>query len=90
MTGAGFIELSHYYRPAGQPFEQQPLRQVLSTRAWLSGESPAYADYLVFGAFQWARVASRFSLLTHEDPIAVWFERALDLYGGLGRRAVTI
>jgi SAM-dependent methyltransferase len=24
LTGAGFIELEHYYRPAGLPFEQQP------------------------------------------------------------------
>lgn len=24
MTAAGFVELSHYYRPAGLPFEQQP------------------------------------------------------------------
>ena len=24
LTGAGFTELSHYYRPAGLPREQQP------------------------------------------------------------------
>ena len=24
MTAAGFIELAHYYRPAGMPREQQP------------------------------------------------------------------
>ena len=24
MTAAGFVELSHYYRPAGLPFDQQP------------------------------------------------------------------
>jgi hypothetical protein len=24
MTGAGFVELGHYYRPPGLPFEQQP------------------------------------------------------------------
>jgi SAM-dependent methyltransferase len=24
MTAAGFVELSHYYRPTGLPFEQQP------------------------------------------------------------------
>ena len=24
LTGAGFIELDHYYRPTGLPFEQQP------------------------------------------------------------------
>jgi hypothetical protein len=24
MSGAGFVELAHYYRPAGLPREQQP------------------------------------------------------------------
>jgi SAM-dependent methyltransferase len=24
MTAAGFVELEHFYRPAGLPFEQQP------------------------------------------------------------------
>ena len=24
LSGAGFVELTHYYRPAGLPLEQQP------------------------------------------------------------------
>lgn len=66
----------------------QPLRLTLAAQSWIGGSSPHYADYLVFGAFQWARVASDFSLLTGDDPIAAWFERCLDLFGGLGRRAI--
>ena len=68
----------------------QPLRAVLSAQPYVCGEAPAYADYLAFGAFQWARVASRFPLLESECPIAQWFERMLDLYGGLGRKAVAV
>jgi len=66
----------------------QPLRQVLSVEQWFGGNSPLYVDYLVFGALQWPRVASRFPLLAEDDPIANWFARCLDLFGGLGRQAV--
>jgi glutathione S-transferase len=65
----------------------QPLRTTLTVQPWLGGQSPLYADYLVFGAFQWARMVSRFVLLAEDDPIAGWFERCLDLFDGLGRDA---
>jgi glutathione S-transferase len=65
----------------------QPLRQVLGLQKWFGGDAPMYADYIVFGAFQWPRVASSFPLLTEDDPISAWFERCLDLFEGLGRLA---
>ena len=40
-----------------------PLRLTLRTQAYLGGAAPNYADYIVFGAFQWARVVSPFKLL---------------------------
>jgi glutathione S-transferase len=68
----------------------QPLRAMLAMQAWISGETPAYADYLVFGAFQWARIVSRFPILEKDDAVAQWFERMLDLYDGLGRSSKTV
>jgi glutathione S-transferase len=65
----------------------QPLRHTLSRQAFLGGARPLYPDYLVFGALQWARVASDFALLQDDDPVAAWFARLLDLYDGLGRNA---
>jgi glutathione S-transferase len=65
----------------------EPLRRTLQGQAFLGGDQPLYADYLVFGAFQWARSISRFALLEADDPIKAWFERCLDLHGGLGRAA---
>ena len=62
-----------------------PLRATLLQQPWLGGEAPAYADYIVFGAFQWARVASAFELLEEDDPAAAWRERVLDLHAGLAR-----
>src|SRR5258706_13672791 len=66
----------------------QPVRTTLTTQPWLGGQTPLYADYLVFGAFQWARMVSRFALIADDDPIAGWFARCLDLFDGLGRKAL--
>jgi glutathione S-transferase len=65
----------------------QPLRLTLKDAPWLGGEQPRYADYLVFGGLQWARCISSFEVLAADDPVRAWFERGLDLYDGLGRRA---
>lgn len=64
----------------------RPLRSTLKRQPFLGGTAPLYADYLVFGAFQWARVISPLRLLAADDPIDSWFQRCLDLYDGLGRR----
>ena len=65
----------------------QPLRMTLKDASFLGGQQPLYADYLAFGAFQWARVISPFRILAEDDPLKAWFERCLDLHGGIGRNA---
>jgi glutathione S-transferase len=62
-----------------------PLRLMLKRQPWIGGEGPLFADYLVFGPLQWARVASAFSLLGADDPVTEWFERCLDLHEGIAR-----
>ena len=52
---------------------------------FISGDTPAYADYVVFSQFQWARVTSPFKLLDADDPVFAWRERMLDLFGGFAR-----
>ncbi|HEY7383610.1 MAG TPA: glutathione S-transferase family protein [Beijerinckiaceae bacterium] len=64
-----------------------PLRHTLSAQPYLGGAEPAYADYIVFGSFQWARCCSGFELLEPADPVASWRERMLDRFDGLARRA---
>lgn len=63
----------------------EPLRAVLKRQPFIAGEAPMFADYIVFGAFQWARVVSSFALLESQDPVASWFGRCLDLHDGAGR-----
>lgn len=63
----------------------EPLRSMLAHQPWIGGASPLFADYIVFGAFQWVRIAMPFAVLAEGDPIAEWFGRCLALHGGLGR-----
>lgn len=65
----------------------RPLQRLLAQQPFIGGSSANYGDYIVFGGFQWARCTSRFQLLAEGDPIAAWFDRILDLFGGLARAA---
>jgi glutathione S-transferase len=65
----------------------QPVRLTVQQQAYLGGEAPRYADYILFGAFQWARAISPLHLLEPDDPVAAWRERLLDAHGGLARQA---
>lgn len=64
-----------------------PVRASLRAQPFLSGVKPAYADYILFSPFQWARIVSPFALLEPGDALVAWRERMLDLYDGLGRTA---
>jgi glutathione S-transferase len=67
-----------------------PLRLVLRRQKWFGGDAPSYADHILAGTLMWPRSASRFELLDPSDPVASWFDRVLDLYGGLGRSAARV
>ncbi|MGE9010068.1 glutathione S-transferase family protein [Leptospira interrogans] len=64
-----------------------PLRLTLKTQSYLGGVQPNYADYIVFGGFQWARVVSPFKLLGEDDPVYAWRERLLDAFDGMARKS---
>jgi glutathione S-transferase len=64
-----------------------PLRKVLESEVFLGGGEPSYADYAVFGSFQWVRCATGIEILEEDDPVAAWRERMLDLFGDLARGA---
>jgi glutathione S-transferase len=65
----------------------EPLRRTVERQAFVAGDAPAYPDYIVFGAFQWARAISDFEVLAADDPVRTWRDRMLDLFGGLARRS---
>lgn len=64
-----------------------PLRARLRAAPYLAGAAPAYADYSVFGFFQWARMVSSFAVLAPDDPVSAWRARLLAAFGGLAGAA---
>lgn len=64
-----------------------PLRLTLKAQNFLGGDEPLYADYAVFGGFQWCRCISDFKLLAPDDPIYAWRQRMLALFDGLAGKA---
>ena len=81
-------ELSAGREQAVQAFRRklQSVRKALETRDYLGGAAPTYADYILFGLLQWARVVSPTKVLEDGDVVAAWFERVLDLHDGVGRK----
>jgi glutathione S-transferase len=67
----------------------EPMQTLLKRQAYICGEQPAYADYILFSIFQWARVMSPSEVLAPEDPLCAWRERVLDLHGGFARKVPT-
>lgn len=64
-----------------------PVRLTLRTQPFIGGEKPNYADYIVFGPFQWARAISEFQLLQPDDPVYAWREKLLDAFSGMARKS---
>jgi len=64
-----------------------PMRATVQRQRYLAGAQPTFADYIVFGSFQWARAVSPVALVEAGDPVFEWRERLLDAFGGLGRKA---
>ena len=67
------------------------MRATLAGQPFLSGDTPAWADYAAVAPFIWARiVAPDFALLAEDDPVYAWRERMLDLFDGFGRNVPTV
>lgn len=67
----------------------EPMQALLKRQAYVCGAQAAYADYILFSVFQWARVMSPQEVLGPEDPLCAWRERVLDLHGGFARAMPT-
>jgi glutathione S-transferase len=65
-----------------------PMRRTLKAQPFFGGDGPLYADYAMFGPFQWARCISPFALLEEDDPVRLWRDRLLDRFDGLARKAL--
>lgn len=52
-----------------------PLRVMLAKQPFIGGSAPLFADYIIFGALQWAFKTGNPGLLDPNDPVMNWFER---------------
>lgn len=59
----------------------QPIRELLISQPFLSGDAPAYADYIPAGAFLWAEAVSDCQLLEGGDPVADWLAGVKSVLG---------
>jgi glutathione S-transferase len=66
----------------------EPLQAALKRQPFVCGAAPAYADYILFSVFQWARIASPQDVLAADSPLAAWREKILGLHGGFARKVV--
>ncbi|RKE85322.1 glutathione S-transferase family protein [Rhizobium sp. AG855] len=82
------LEAMHAEREAAiaaLPAQLKPLRHMLGFQPFIGGQSPLFADYILFGALQWLRITTGSIHLPDGDPVLGWFERCLELHDGAGR-----
>lgn len=63
-----------------------PLERLLGEQAFIAGATPAYADYVVFAVFQWARLGSPQEILDAGGHVHAWRDRMIGLFDGLADR----
>jgi glutathione S-transferase len=59
----------------------RPLLSTLKEQKFIAGEAPNYADHIVFGALQWARLMSSTPLFDADSPLTAWMQAVLETYG---------
>ncbi len=60
-----------------------PPRALLAQQRWIGGDAPAYGDYILFSALQWARSISAYPVVKPGDAIHEWRGRMIGLFDGL-------
>lgn len=60
-----------------------PLRILLKSQDYLGGAEPLFADFMIAGLFQWARVVGAVDYLDGEERLAAWFGRLEAHYGAV-------
>lgn len=58
-----------------------PLLTTLKSQKFITGDAPGYADHIVFGALQWARLMSSTPLFEADSPLTTWMTAVLNTYG---------
>lgn len=65
----------------------RPADVLLGKQQFFGGNTPSYADYVVFGTLMWPYQVCPASPLEAGTNVAAWFDRLLDLNDGFARKA---
>jgi glutathione S-transferase len=63
-----------------------PLEQTLAEQPYIAGTEPAYADYVLFSVFQYARLGSPHELLRADTSLRRWRDALVSRFDRLGDR----
>ena len=63
-----------------------PLEQTLQEQLYFGGAAPTYADYILFSAFQYARLGYPDEFLAEGSALRRWRDGLVSAFGGLGSR----
>lgn len=63
-----------------------PIERTLARQPYICGNSPAYADYIVFSVFQMARLGCPKEVAVKGSALEEWRSRMIALYDDLGDR----
>jgi len=90
MVGCTLEEFDTKFPKNGESLMKalHPLEVTLKQQPFIGGDTPLFADYVVFGALQWLRTCSDEAYLPQDNAVAAWFNTLLDLYDGVGRQAI--
>ena len=53
----------------------EPARRLFRQQSFFGGERPLYADYALYGVFQWSRRSSEYAFLEDDKPVLQWLDR---------------
>lgn len=57
-----------------------PFLTRLQEKPYLSGDTPAYADYILFGTLTWCHLTSQARLFDSQSPLAKWYSTLADRF----------
>ncbi len=64
-----------------------PLESILANIPYLSGKTPAFADYCLMGSLMWPHIISEFDPIKESAVLQDWRDRMFDQFDGLARNA---
>ena len=64
-----------------------PVEAAVAQAPFLAGETPDYADYILFGTLMWPDMVAPANPIQKDTKVRAWFERMLDLHDSYARNA---